>query len=91
MLDFDDIFNNYVADNQKVWQHDRNKSLGASSTFACIRQGWFEKFGAERGYEVDHDYDPSWGAMERGNVMGVLDGALQPFVEGYLKWRAGAK
>ncbi len=29
--------------------------------------------------------------VERGNVMGVLDGALQPFVEGYLKWRAGAK
>jgi len=29
--------------------------------------------------------------VERGNVTGVLDGALQPFVEGYLKWRAGAK
>jgi len=28
--------------------------------------------------------------VERGNVTGVLDGALQPFVEGYLKWRAGS-
>lgn len=29
--------------------------------------------------------------VERGNVTGVLDGALQPFIEGYLKWRAEAK
>jgi peptide chain release factor 2 len=27
--------------------------------------------------------------VERGNVTGVLDGALQPFMDGYLKWRAG--
>ncbi len=29
--------------------------------------------------------------VESGNVSGVLDGDLQPFVEGYLKWRAGTK
>lgn len=29
--------------------------------------------------------------VERGNVTGVLDGALQPFIEGYLKWRAEGK
>jgi len=29
--------------------------------------------------------------VERGNVTGVLDGDLQPFVEGYLKWRAGTE
>jgi peptide chain release factor 2 len=27
--------------------------------------------------------------VERGNVTGVLDGDLQPFIEGYLKWQAG--
>jgi peptide chain release factor 2 len=27
--------------------------------------------------------------VESGNVSGVLDGDLQPFIEGYLKWQAG--
>ncbi|NKB90053.1 MAG: peptide chain release factor 2 [Acidobacteria bacterium] len=29
--------------------------------------------------------------VERGNVSAVLDGDIQPFVEGYLKWQAGAE
>lgn len=69
MLNFIDIFSEYVADNKKVWQHDRNESLGASETFSCIRKAWFKRFGEERGFPPDPDYEESWGAMERGNVM----------------------
>ena len=69
MLDFTKIFDDYVSSNQKIWEHDRNESLGASETFACIRRAWFKRFGEDRGFASDPDYENTWGAMERGNVM----------------------
>lgn len=68
-LDFQEMFNAYVANHQKVWGHDRAKTVGASETFACIRKTGFGKRGAEFGYEQDADYENRWGAMERGNLI----------------------
>ena len=68
LLDFDAIFNAYMAKNQKVWAHDRTQSLGASEVFQCIRKGFFAKRGKELGYEPDTE-DQSWGALERGNII----------------------
>lgn len=68
VLDFDAIFNAYMAKNQKVWAHDRSLSLGASEVFQCIRKGFFAKRGKALGFVPDED-DQSWGALERGNII----------------------
>lgn len=65
VLDFERMFNDYRDANPKVWDHDRNVTLGASEAFQCIRQTWFKKHDAEK----DANHEDSWGAMERGNVM----------------------
>ena len=81
-LDFEKMFNDYVANHQKVWAHDRALTVGASETFGCIRKIGFGKRGAEFGFEQDDDYENGWGAMERGNliedhwVVPVLDDEL---------------
>ena len=67
-LDFEDIFNDHVKSNQKEWAHDRSSTLGASEAFACIRKGWFEKFGEKNGF-LQNEEEQQWGAMERGNVI----------------------
>lgn len=69
VLDFDAIFNKYMAQNQKTWAHDRSQSLGASETFDCIRKGFFSKRGKELGFEPDEDFVEDWGALERGNII----------------------
>ncbi|UTC29907.1 endonuclease-like protein [Bajunvirus bajun] len=69
-------FDEYVANHQKVWAHDRSQSLGASSAFGCLRKAWFEKNGAEK----DPDYEQSWGALQRGDLI------EQHFVEPATKW-----
>jgi len=64
-LDFKEILNNYMVTNQKVWVHDRSKTLGASEVFGCIRKAFFTKTSAPK----DPDYKDSWGATERGNII----------------------
>jgi hypothetical protein len=67
ILDFDKIFNNYMAheSKQKKWMYDRALSMGASETFDCLRKAFFKK----KGFDQDPDYSQSWGAMERGNLI----------------------
>lgn len=65
VLDFKEAFDGYVDSIQKVWDHDRSVTLGASETFGCLRKSFF----AKNDGEVDPDDKQSWGAMERGNVM----------------------
>lgn len=67
-LNFEAIFKDYMKNNKRVWAHDRSKTFGASETFACIRRGWFGKWGADAGFVQDED-DQSWGATERGNII----------------------
>lgn len=68
-LNIDKMFNDYMATNVKTWAHDRAKTIGASEIFSCIRQLFFAKRGKEFGYEPDEDYEESWGATERGNII----------------------
>lgn len=68
-LDFDEIFNRFIEANQKSWAHDRGLTLGASEVFDCIRKSFFNKRGAEFGFEPDDDYDEDWGALTRGNLI----------------------
>lgn len=68
VLDFDEIFKRYMAQNQKTWAHDRSQSLGASEVFQCIRKGFFSKRGKALGFVPDED-EQSWGALERGNLI----------------------
>lgn len=67
---FEDMFDEFVAgDCQKVWPHDRTKSVGASEAFGCIRKNWFSKRGKMFGYERDASYHESWGATRRGDII----------------------
>lgn len=69
VIDFDEIFGNYVKSIAKEWAHDRSKSVGASEVFDCLRKAWFTKRGTEMGYTPDEEYEEDWGAMERGNLI----------------------
>lgn len=64
-MDFDGLFQAFEGLNQKEWKYDRNKSLGASEVFTCMRKCFFKKFG----YEPDDDYEADWGAARRGDVI----------------------
>lgn len=64
-IDFIEAYDEFVKANQKVWSHDRSKSVGASEAFGCLRKTWFAKNGAPK----DPDHKDSWGAMERGNII----------------------
>lgn len=64
-LNFEEGFNAWVKSTDKQWAHDRTKSLGASEAFGCLRKGWFKKHGAPQ----DPDYEQSWGALRRGDVI----------------------
>lgn len=68
VLDFDEIFNAYMAQNQKVWKHDRALTVGASEVFDCLRKVWFAKLGEKHGFKKDEDNE-AWGGMERGNII----------------------
>ena len=46
-LNFEDMFSEFVAATKKEWAHDRQKSVGASEVFACLRMAWFKKRGDE--------------------------------------------
>lgn len=68
-LNIDQIFDDFIAENQKAWAHDRSSTVGASEVFDCLRKVWFGKVGTQFGFEPDADYKESWGAMERGNII----------------------
>lgn len=68
-LDFDSMFDAYIAANQKEWAHDRMKTVGASEIFSCIRMVGALKRAAEWNLEPDDDHIENWGAMERGNII----------------------
>lgn len=69
VIDFDAIFNTYIADSQKKWAHDRGTTVGASEAFDCIRKVFFGKRGKELGFEPDPDFEEDWGAMRRGDII----------------------
>lgn len=69
IFDFKAMFDQYAAKNEKVWDHDRSTTLGASEAFGCLRKAWFDKRGEDAGHEPDDQSESSWGAMERGNIM----------------------
>jgi cytochrome c553 len=69
VFDFKAMFQAFADKNEKVWDHDRSTTLGASEAFGCIRKAWFDKRGEDAGYEIDDGHTQSWGAMERGNIM----------------------
>lgn len=77
-LDFDEILDNYMKANKKVWEHDRSLTLGASEAFGCIRKAFFTKTGAPQ----DPDFKQDWGATERGNL--IEDHFLVPAFEGHM-------
>lgn len=64
-LDFKKIFDGWVADTQKKWGHDRKKTLGGSEAFGCLRKAWYKR----NGTPYDSDYEESWGALRRGDVI----------------------
>lgn len=64
-INFKDVLDKWDAVNQKVWEFDRNDSVGASSVFGCHRQVFFDKSGTEK----DSDWEYSWGAFMRGNLV----------------------
>lgn len=66
---FEDVFDEHIASNQKTWKQDRRLTVGASECFGCIRKTWFTKRGHEFDYKPDPNFEQSWGAMERGNII----------------------
>jgi hypothetical protein len=69
VLDFDAVFDLYMAQNTKAWGHDRASTVGASEVWQCLRKVWFDKRGQEFGFEKDPDHEENYGAMERGNLI----------------------
>ena len=64
-IDFDKGFDDYFANHGKVWKHDRSLTVGASEVFGCLRKAWYSKHKTPK----DPDYEETWGALERGNVL----------------------
>lgn len=64
-LDFKRMFDSHADSNQRVWAHDRTKTIGASESFQCMRRSYFTK----RGYAQDADYEDSYGATTRGSLL----------------------
>jgi hypothetical protein len=90
-IDFHQVFEDYIADTQKVWEHDRSKTVGASEIFGCLRQIFFKKRGEELGYEQDPNYEFQWGAARRGDLieehhvvpaMKYLPDPIEPWIMG---------
>lgn len=64
-IDFKKIFDSYSKAHPKIFAHDRSQSVGASEAFDCIRKTFFKKTGAAK----DPDYEDSWGATSRGDLI----------------------
>lgn len=61
----------YAASQNKVWQHDRSQTVGASEVGQCLRKTFYSKHegDAVHGAPRDPEYVDSWGAKARGTVM----------------------
>lgn len=68
-INIDKMFDDFISSTQKLWAHDRTKTIGASEIFSCMRQNFFKKRGAEFGFKPDPDFTESWGAMRRGDII----------------------
>jgi hypothetical protein len=68
-LNFDAMFDAYIAANQKTWAHDRSSTVGASEIFDCLRKVGAGKRYKEWGLTPDEDFTENWGATERGNII----------------------
>ncbi len=75
-IDFFEAYDTFVRSHQKVWSHDRSKTVGASEAFGCIRKTWFSK----NNYPKNADYKDNWGALQRGDLI------EQHFAEPAVKW-----
>ena len=64
-INFNNMFDAFLAADEKEWKYDRNASVGASETFACIRMSFFKK----HGYEQDDEHEDDWGAAKRGDII----------------------
>lgn len=69
VIDFKEAFGRFIASHEKEWAHDRKLTLGASEAFNCMRQLVATKRGDEFGVEPDPDYEETWGATHRGNMV----------------------
>lgn len=67
-INFKNGFSAAVAKNQKVWEHDRSLTVGASEVFGCIRECYFKKREPDKA-EDPEEADPEWGHTERGNLI----------------------
>lgn len=67
-IDFKAGFSAAVAANQKVWEHDRSQTVGASEAANCWRHNYFKKRAPELA-ETPEEVDPEWGHTERGNLI----------------------
>ncbi len=76
VINFEEGIDAYVKAHQKVWKHDRSKSIGASEAFGCMRKSFFGK----KGYEKDPNHSESWGALQRGDLI------ENHFAEPSIKW-----
>ena len=81
-LNFKEVFDTYVENNQKEWEHDRSKTVGASEIFKCLRQVGYEKRAEEFGIEPDEDYEGGWGALIRGDL--IENFFVEPAIKGFL-------
>ncbi len=68
-LDLQKDIGEQVAADQRVWEHDRSKTVGASEAFACHRRAFFKKRHPELAEEPEDTDDTEWGTAERGNLV----------------------
>lgn len=68
-LDFRRAFGEAVAAEQRVWEHDRSKTVGASENFGCLKQVYFAKREPDQAEKPEEDDELSWGHTERGNLV----------------------
>jgi hypothetical protein len=72
-INFEALFNEYVAETQKEWAHDRNLTVGASEIFGCLRKVFFRKRGGDFTRQVETG---QFELVEDG--VEIVDGAEYP-------------
>lgn len=78
-LDFKAGFDGWVKSTDKVWGHDRSQSVGASEAYGCMRKSWYGK----NNTPVDPDYEESWGALRRGDI--IENAFVAPAMEWFME------
>lgn len=64
-----DAVNAYANATQRLWEHDRSQTIGASEVGQCSRKTYWTKNGDDSVYgsATDSDYVDGWGAKVRGS------------------------